>query len=95
MTEELLVHFGAGWWKPGARAKYHNMKPNQEASYYDIHPGLYWYSGLGSGTFFRADGTMLLNCTPQEAGAEARRLGLEFRYVDSFINIGSAIYVGN
>jgi hypothetical protein len=93
-TEELLVHFGKNWWKPGARLKYHDMAPNREASYLDVHPGLYWYSGLGSGTFFRTDGTMLGNCSPQEAHAEARRLGIEMRYVDSFVNTGRATFVG-
>jgi len=79
----------------GARLRYHNMLPNQAPLYYDVHPGLYWYSGLGSGTFFRADGTMLADCTPQEAYREAMRLGLRYRYVDSFCNIGRAIYMGD
>lgn len=94
MSTELLVDFREGWWEPRARVKYHDMKPNQKPIYLNVSPGLYWYSGLGSGTFFRPDGTMLLDCTPQEAHAEARAVGVEMRYVDSFVNI-HAMYVGD
>ena len=92
----LLVHFGAKWWKEGAKVRYHDMAPGRKPEYRDVTPGLYWYSGLGSGYFFRPDGTML-DCSPSEARAEARRLGIErdFRYVDSFINTGSAVCVGD
>ncbi len=92
----LLIHFGALWWKPGARVRYHDMAPNRTPEYRDVKPGLYWYSGWGTGYFFRPDGTML-DCSPTEARAEARRLGIEadYRYVDSFINTGRAISVGD
>lgn len=90
-----MINWSTGTWEAGDKARYHNMQSNREREYHEVHAGLYWYSGLGSGTFFRADGTMLTNCSPQEAGAEAARLGLTFRYVDSFINIGRATYVGN
>lgn len=76
-----MIDFRNGTWEVGDRVQYYGSRPE---SFLDITPGLYWYSGLGSGTFFRPDGTMLLNCSPQEANAEARRLGVEMRYVDSF-----------
>lgn len=90
----MLIDFHEGWWKPGAKVRYHDMLPNQKPQHCEVFPGLYWYGGLGSGTFFRPDGT-LMDCSPQEAYAEARRLGIECRYIDSFINTGSATYVGD
>jgi hypothetical protein len=90
-----MINWQKGTWEAGDKAKYHDMLPNQKPQYYEVHAGLYWYSGLGSGTFFRPDGTMMLNCSPQEAHGEAVRLGIEYRYVDSFCNIGRATYVGD
>jgi hypothetical protein len=81
-------------WEQGDKLKFHDMKPNQKPQYLEIEPGLYWYCGLGCGMFFRPAGTFA-DCSPQEANAEARALGIEMRYVDSFINIGSATYVGD
>lgn len=79
-----MINWRNGTWQPGDKAKYHQGHGHKD-QFYTVHPGLYWYAGLGSGDFFRADGTMLLDCSPQEAHAEARRLGLEMQYVDSFI----------
>jgi hypothetical protein len=79
-----MIDWQKGTWQEGDKARYHQGHGHEEA-YYEVHAGLYWYSGLGSGTFFRPVGTMLLNCTPQEASAEAARIGVEWRYVDSFI----------
>jgi hypothetical protein len=76
-----VIDWQLGIWTNGAQVKYYASKPE---AFMDAFPGLYWYSGLGSGTFFRPDGTMLLNCSPQEANAEARSVGVEMRYVDSF-----------
>lgn len=84
--------FNARTWKPGDRVQYHDMAPGRKPTYLEVHAGLYWYSGLGCGNFFRPDGTILW-CSPQEAYAEARTIGIEMRYVDSFINIGQAISV--
>lgn len=85
-----MINWQKGTWEQGDKARFHKGKGPEE--FFDVFPGLYWYSGLGSGTFFRADGTMLLNCSPSEAYAEAQRLGLEYRYVDSF-DVGSFISV--
>lgn len=92
----LLIHFGAGWWKPGATVEYHDMAPGRKPETREVKAGLYWYSGMGCGHFFRPDGTILW-CSPTEAHAEAVKLGIEkdYRYVDSFINIGSAISVAD
>jgi hypothetical protein len=85
-----VINWHKGTWDDGDTAEYHGSRPK---SYCEVFPGLYWYCGFGSGTFFRSDGTMLLNCTPQEANAEARRLGLQMCYIDSFdtrglVNVG-------
>jgi hypothetical protein len=77
------VNWIDGTWKPGDKIRFYASRPE---SFRAVEPGLYWYSGLGSGSFFRADGTILLNCSPREGHAESARLGLEFRYVDSFGN---------
>ena len=87
------INWLKGTWKPGAKARYH-MGHGHKPCHYEVHAGLYWYSGFGSGTFFRADGTMLQNCTPQEASAEAWRLGLNFHFVDSFITSSFASVMG-
>lgn len=78
-----MIDWSKGTWEKGDKAKYHVGRG--ERPEFEVFPGLYWYSGLGSGTFFRPDGTMLLNCTMQEASAEARKLGVEYRFVDSFV----------
>lgn len=65
-----MIDWRKGTWERGDRAQYHvggGKRPEIE-----VFAGLYWYSGLGSGTFFRPDGTMLLNCSPSEAAVEAR-----------------------
>jgi hypothetical protein len=79
-----------GTWEPGDRLRYH--KEQGEKEYQEVFAGLYWYSGFGSGTFFRPDGTMLQNCIPQEAAKEARLVGVELRFIDSFVT-GSFISV--
>jgi hypothetical protein len=79
-----MIDWQKGTWQIGDKAKYHTMLGSTPPQYIGVHPGLYWYSGLGSGTLFRPDGTMLLNIPPSEANAECRRLGIQFRYVDSF-----------
>jgi hypothetical protein len=80
----MAINFAKGTWERGDKVRWHDLRPNREPEYHEVEPGLYWYSGLGSGTFFRPDGTMLLNCSPQEAYAEARKCGVEMRYSDSF-----------
>jgi hypothetical protein len=89
------INWATGTWQPGSQARFHDMQVGNKASYFTVYPGLYWYSGLGSGTFFRPDGTMLLDCSPQEADAEARRLGINCHFVDSFINTGRSTFVGD
>ena len=77
------MDWGLKTWKEGDKLKYHRGVHGTD-QYIDVFAGLYWYAGFGSGTFFRDDGTFMDDCSPQEAGAEAKKLGLTFRYVDSF-----------
>ena len=89
-----MINWATGTWTPGDQARYHCGHGRGYVPLLDVFPGLYWYSGLGSGTLFRDDGTMLLNCTPQEGYAEAKRLGLEYRYIDSFITSSFSSVMG-
>ena len=81
------MNFANGTYEPGEKLS------GDSGVYYEATPGLYWYSGFGCGTFFKNDGTMLW-CSPREAKSEADRLGLEFKYVDSFISSSSFSVMG-
>ncbi len=70
-------------WHDGQKLKYHKGH-GHVAEFCEAHAGLYWYSGFGCGTFLRPDHTTLW-CSPSEAQAEAKRLGVTYRYVDSFV----------
>lgn len=76
-----MVDWRYGTWNDGDSVEFYASRPKRFLS---IKPGLYWYSGFGSGTLFRPGGTMFLNCSPIEAAQECDMLGIEFRYVDSF-----------
>lgn len=66
-------------WKQGERVKYYGQD-----RYCDVFAGLYWYSGLGSGTYFSKTGDRVENLSPQEANAIARDEGIEMTFIDSF-----------
>lgn len=80
----MAIDYQNGTWETGDRVRFHQGHSHKE-QWLTVYAGLYWYSGLGSGTFFRPDGTMLLNCSPQEGQCEARRVDIAMRYVDSFV----------
>jgi hypothetical protein len=77
------MDWSKGTWAPGDEVRYHQGHGHAE-QFYSVHAGLYWYAGMGCGRFFRPDGTHVW-CAPSEAAEEARRLGVSFTYVDSFI----------
>ena len=60
---------------------------------YDCLPGLFVYSGFGTGNYYSSDGK-IYSCSTSEASEMARLEQVEWRHIDSF-NYYQSTYVGD
>jgi len=56
------------------------------------YPGLFFYSGFGSGYLFTEESEF--DCNTTEAREECKRIGIRFRMVDKFSGY-SPVYLGD
>lgn len=67
-----------GTWQEGDELTFHGSSRKQE-----VFPGLFWYSGLGMGTFF-APGGQKHWCPKSESEKLASIYRVQWTFVDSF-----------